>query len=172
MPACPRAYALSLPCPHVTVPTCPLTLLFLKQPPPLHPTPPQQPQPFRVPGKAEGQADDNQRQARRQGQGNGDQARDDQNRPRDHPGRLDNTEHTFKVTNSPTKQATPSLLWVGASPRAALALHPWSRYRPTIMLKANRSGPPNQRSSPRPVATRSSSARPAQSDGNLVVHPG
>ena len=50
-----------------------------------------------MPGKAEGQPDDNQRQPRRQGQGNSDQSRDDQNRPRDHPGRLDNTEHVIKV---------------------------------------------------------------------------
>ena len=98
-------------CQHVPsrkrLPTCPLTLLFLKQPPPLNPTPPQQPQPFRVPGKAEGQADDNQRQARREGQGNSDQSRDDQNRSRDHPGRLDNTEHIFKVTNSCSAQVAP-----------------------------------------------------------------
>ena len=67
-----------------------------------------------MPGKTEGQADDNQRQPRREGQGNSDQSRDDQNRPRDHPGRLDNTEHTFKVPISPTKQATRHL-----SPRAA-----------------------------------------------------
>ena len=50
-----------------------------------------------MPGKTKGQTDDNQRQPRREGQGNGNQARDDQNRSRDHPGRLDNTEHAFKV---------------------------------------------------------------------------
>ena len=50
-----------------------------------------------MPGKAKGQTDDNQRQPRREGQGNGNQSRDDQNRSRDHPGRLDNTEHVFKV---------------------------------------------------------------------------
>ena len=60
-----------------------------------------------MPGKAEGQADDNQRQPRREGQGNGDQSRDDQNRSRDHPGRLDNTEHTFKVSEFPTAQHPP-----------------------------------------------------------------
>ena len=75
-----------------------------------------------MPGKAEGQADDNQRQPRRQGQGNSDQSRDDQNRSRDHPGRLDNTEHPFKVTVSPTTQATPSLLWVGSGPRHDIAV--------------------------------------------------
>ena len=76
-----------------------------------------------MPGETESQPEDDQRQARREGQGNGDQARDDQNRSRDHPGRLDNTEHTFKVTNSPTTQATPTLLHqVGAAPRAALAV--------------------------------------------------
>ena len=50
-----------------------------------------------MPRKAEGQADDNQRQPRREGQGNGNQSRDDQNRSRDHSGRLDNTEHALKV---------------------------------------------------------------------------
>ena len=50
-----------------------------------------------MPGKAEGQADDNQRQPRREGQGNGDQSRDNQDRPRDHSGRLDNAEHALKV---------------------------------------------------------------------------
>ena len=50
-----------------------------------------------MPGKAEGQADDNQREPWRQGPGNGDQARDDQDRSRDHSGRLDNTEHSFRV---------------------------------------------------------------------------
>jgi hypothetical protein len=35
---------------------------------------------------------------------------------------LDNTEHIFKVTNSPTKQATSSLLWVGSGPRHDIAL--------------------------------------------------
>ena len=67
-----------------------------------------------MPGKAKGQADDNQRQPRREGQGNSDQSRDDQDRPRDHPGRLDNAEHLFKVTVSPVTQATRHL-----SPRAA-----------------------------------------------------
>ena len=60
-----------------------------------------------MPGKTEGQADDNQRQPWRQGQGNGDQARDDQNRPRDHPGRLDNAEHVIKVSEFPTAQHPP-----------------------------------------------------------------
>ena len=50
-----------------------------------------------MPGKAEGQADDNQRQPRRHGQGNSDQPHDNQDRSRDHPGRLDNTEHALKV---------------------------------------------------------------------------
>ena len=63
-----------------------------------------------MPGKAEGQADDNQRQPRREGQGDGDQARDDQNRPRDHSGRLGNTEHAFKVSEFPAAQHPPSLL--------------------------------------------------------------
>ena len=60
-----------------------------------------------MPGEAEGQPDDNQRQPRRQGQGNCDQARDNQDRPRDHPGRLDKAEHTFKVTNSCSAQVAP-----------------------------------------------------------------
>ena len=101
----PRASA----CPRVTVSPYPLTRFLLKNPPPLHLTPPQQPQPFRMPGKTESQPEDDQRQPRREGQGNGNQPRDDQDRPRDRPGRLDNAEHANKVTNSPTTQATPSL---------------------------------------------------------------
>ena len=107
--------------PPVLQSSCPLAVSLLPYPPPLHPTPPQQPQAFRMPGKTEGQADDNQREPWRQGQGNGNQSRDDQDRSRDHPGRLDNTEHTFKVPISPTTQATPSLLWVGSGPRHGIA---------------------------------------------------
>ena len=96
--------------PRVPMPTCPLTRFFLKNPPPLHLTPPQQPQPFRMPGKTESQPEDDQRQARREGQGNGDQARDDQDRSRDRPGRLDDTQHAFKVAEFPAAQLAPSLL--------------------------------------------------------------
>ena len=100
--------------PPVLQSSCPLAVSLPPHPPPLNLTPPQQPQPFRMPGKAKSQTDDNHRQPWRQGQGNSDQARDDQNRSRDHPGRLDNAEHTFKVSISPTTQATPPLYaWVG-----------------------------------------------------------
>ena len=78
-----------------------------KQPPPLNPTPPQQPQPFRMPGKAKGQPDNDKRQPRREGQGNSDQSRDDQDRSRDHSGRLDNAEHAYKVSVSSTAQLPP-----------------------------------------------------------------
>ena len=60
-----------------------------------------------MPGKTKGQPDDNERQPRREGQGNSDQSRDNQDRPRDHPGRLDNAEHPFKVSNPPTAQLPP-----------------------------------------------------------------
>ena len=75
-----------------------------------------------MPGETESQPEDDQRQARREGQGNSDQSRDDQDRPRDHPSRLDNTEHAFKVSVSPAAQATPSLLWVGSGPRHDIAV--------------------------------------------------
>ena len=60
-----------------------------------------------MPGKAEGQPDNDERQPRREGQGNSDQPGDDQDRSRDHPGRLDNAEHASKVSEYPDAQLTP-----------------------------------------------------------------
>ena len=54
-----------------------------------------------MPGKAEGQTDNNQRQPRRQWQGNSDQPGDDQDRSRDRSGRLDNAEHPFIRPGNP-----------------------------------------------------------------------
>lgn len=61
-----------------------------------YPTTPPEAQAFRMPGQANRSAEDDQGDARGEGQGNGDQSRDDQDGSRHDPCRLDDAEHAFK----------------------------------------------------------------------------